>query len=186
MSDEVDLQQILDNRLRAIEFALGSHPELFEQVKAGAEFIAQASGTPHHDALVVLGTGLADALEDWGPPRARWKLSDIPGVNRPVADFHRDEARSYLMRGKRILVYLGRTHLYEGHGPQAVALPAQIAALTGVRLAILTNANGCLRNWRLGDVMTITDHVNLTYTSPFDGPIFVDTTGLWDPMWPRT
>ena len=57
---------------------------------------------------------------------------------------------------------------------------ARIAAASGVRGAVLVNAGGCLRSWRIGEVMTITDHLNLTGSSPLTGPVFVDVRGVWD------
>jgi purine-nucleoside phosphorylase len=80
----------------------------------------------------------------------------------------------------RVLLYLGRTHLYEGHGPAAVAHPVRTAAAAGVRLAVLTNANGSLRNdVELGDIVLIRDHLNLAMGSPLEGPRFVDLTDAW-------
>ena len=68
-----------------------------------------------------------------------------------------------------MLVARGRSHLYEGYGPRPVVALARIAAAAGVRGAVLVNAGGCLRSWKIGEVMTITDHLNLTGSSPFDG-----------------
>ena len=79
-----------------------------------------------------------------------------------------------------MLLYLGRTHLYEGHGPAAVAHPIRTAAAAGVRVAVLTNANGSLRDdVELGDVVLIKDHLNLAMGSPLEGPRFVDLTDAW-------
>ena len=57
---------------------------------------------------------------------------------------------------------------------------SRIAAAAGVRGAALVNAGGCLRSWHIGEVMTITDHLNLTGSSPFDGPVFTDVRNVWD------
>ena len=50
-----------------------------------------------------------------------------------------------------------------------------------MRAAVLINANGCLRDWRIGEVMTVTDHLNLSGASPFASTVFVDVRGVWDP-----
>ena len=158
----------------------------------GAHQIARRTGAPGHDLLVVLGSGAADALAAWGEPAASLRLSDLPGVMVPVAPGHEDRLDSYAVaRGRkvgaqedggewRVLVARGRTHLYEGHGPGPVVALSRIAAAAGVRGAALVNAGGCLRGWHIGEVMTITDHLNLTGSSPFDGPVFTDVRGVWD------
>ena len=158
----------------------------------GAHQIARRTGAPYHDLLVVLGSGAADALAAWGEPEASLPLSDLPGVLVPVAPGHDDRLDSYVVGRdqeaseqegggeRRVLVARGRSHLYEGHGPRPVVALARIAAAAGVRGAVLVNAGGCLRSWRIGEVMTITDHLNLTGSSPFDGPVFTDVRSVWD------
>ena len=158
----------------------------------GAHQIARRTGAPYHDLLVVLGSGAADALAAWGEPEASLRLSDLPGVLAPVAPGHDDRLDSYGVGRdqevseqegggeRRVLVARGRSHLYEGHGPRPVVALARIAAAAGVRGAVLVNAGGCLRSWRIGEVMTITDHLNLTGSSPFDGPVFTDVRSVWD------
>ena len=158
----------------------------------GAHQIARRTGAPGHDLLVVLGSGAADALASWGEPAASMRLSDLPGVMVPVAPGHEDRLDSYVVArgrkvtgqevggGRRVLVARGRTHLYEGHGPGPVVALSRIAAAAGVREAVLVNAGGCLRSWHIGEVMTITDHLNLTGSSPFDGPVFTDVRSVWD------
>lgn len=154
----------------------------------GAHQIARRTGAPCHDLLVVLGSGAAGALDAWGEPAASLPLSDLPGVLAPVAPGHEDRLDSYAVgsggsesgAGQRVLAARGRTHLYEGHGPGPVVALARIAAAAGVRGAVLVNAGGCLRSWRIGEVMTITDHLNLTGSSPLTGPVFVDVRGVWD------
>lgn len=154
------------------------------RTREGAARLAELTGADRHDALVVLGSGLAgslDSAERWGEAVARMRLSDLPGVLAPVADGHLDELRSYDIDGRRVLVALGRTHLYEGAAPAQVTALARIAVAAGIDRAVLANANGCLRDWELGDVMAIRDHVNLSGSSPFDGPLFTDVMDTWDP-----
>lgn len=158
----------------------------------GAHQIARRTGASCHDLLVVLGSGAADALDAWGEPETSLPLSDLPGVLAPLAPGHEDRLDSYAVGcgrkaggredvgERRVLVARGRTHLYEGHGPGPVVALARIAAAAGVRGAVLVNAGGCLRSWRIGEVMTITDHLNLTGSSPLTGPVFVDVRGVWD------
>jgi purine-nucleoside phosphorylase len=161
-------------------------PEEFPQALLRAEShedaraIARLSGVERHDTVVVLGSGLAGALESWGEPRARFPLSAIPGVLEPQADGHVDEVRSYRRASRDVLVALGRTHLYEGASASRVTSFVRAAAASGASRAVLCNANGCLRDWALGDVMAIEDHLNFSGHSPFDGTVFLDPRDTWD------
>ena len=152
---------------------------LDDEAVAAARVLTDLAGRP--GALVVLGSGLADALDEaWGAPAATVPLGEIPGVVAPVADGHGGELRAYETSGGVVLVATGRTHLYEGRGVRPVTALVRAAAAAGISRAVLTNANGCLRPWNLGDVMAITDHGNLSGTSPFDGPLFLDVSTVWD------
>ena len=151
-----------------------------EATAAASALVSLVGGEPR--ALVVLGSGLAPALDAaWPAPRTRLPLASLPGCLAPVADGHGGEVRVYDHASGPVLVATGRTHLYEGHGPRPVTALARAAAGAGVERAVLTNANGCLRDWQLGDVMAVTDHMNLSGASPFDGPLFLDVSAVWDP-----
>ena len=151
-----------------------------------AHQIARRTGAARHDLLVVLGSGAEGALAAWGEPAAALPLSDLPGVPAPAAPGHADRLDSFERAAgaggpARVLVAHGRTHLYEGRGTTPVVALVRAAAAAGVRAAVLINANGCLRDWRIGEVMAITDHLNLSGASPFAGTVFVDVRGVWDP-----
>lgn len=162
---------------------------LDEDDRAAASHLASVTGRERHDALLVLGSGLAGTADALGTPDATLRLSDLPGVHAPSADGHRDELRSVAVEDVlggdgaplRVLVALGRTHVYEGLGRRPVTALVRVAAAAGATRAVLTNANGSLRDWALGDVVAIEDHLNLTGSSPFDGGVFLDPRGVWDP-----
>jgi purine-nucleoside phosphorylase len=155
-------------------------PDGYDDARAAAVRLAELTGAERHDALVVLGSGWGPAADAFGEPTASFPMTRLPGFLAPVAEGHRGEVRSVEVEGLRVLLYLGRTHLYEGHGPAAVAHPVRTAAAAGVRLAVLTNANGSLRDdVELGDVVIVRDHLNLAFGSPLEGPRFVDLTDAW-------
>ena len=190
MNDHAAVLSLEPERLEALSASAGAEGP--GPAMEGAHQIARRTGAPGHDLLVVLGSGAAGALAAWGEPAASLRLSDLPGVMVPVAPGHEDRLDSYAVaRGRkagaqedggerRVLVARGRTHLYEGRGPAPVVVLARIAAAAGARSAVLVNAGGCLRSRRIGEVMTITDHLNLTGSSPFDGPVFTDVRSAWD------
>jgi len=81
-----------------------------------------------------------------------------------------------------VLVLLGRTHLYEGHGVGPVAHGVRTIAAAGCATVVLTNAAGGIREgMSVGEPVLIADHLNLTATSPLVGAGFVDLTDLYSP-----
>ncbi|HEY3528096.1 MAG TPA: purine-nucleoside phosphorylase [Nocardioides sp.] len=151
-----------------------------EQAAQAAGRIADLTGVPRHDAVVVLGTGWAPAADAFGEPVAELPMTDVPGFVAPAADGHRGTIASYDVEGVPTLVLSGRTHLYEGLGLRPVVHGIRTAAACGCTLALLTNANGSLRDdLDIGQPVLLRDHLNLTGTSPIEGAHFVDLTDCW-------
>ena len=101
--------------------------------------------------------------------------ANASGFAAPTAEGHGGTVRSLTIGGHRTLVFLGRTHLYEGRGTAAVAHGVRVAAAAGCRTVVLTNAAGGLRHgMRAGQPVLISDHLNLTARSPLVGARFVD------------
>jgi purine-nucleoside phosphorylase len=145
-----------------------------------AAAVAERSGVPRHAAAVVLGSGWSVAADALGRLVAEVRTSDLPGFVPPAAPGHLGLLRSYDLDGVALLAFLGRTHLFEGHGPGAVAHAVRTAAAAGCRVAVLTNASGSLRpDWAPGTGVLIADHLNLTGISPLVGARFVDLTDCW-------
>lgn len=147
-----------------------------------AAAVADRSGVLHHTAAVVLGSGWSVAADQLGRLVAEVRTSDLPGFVPPAAPGHAGLLRSYDLDGLPVLAFLGRTHLFEGHGPGAVAHAVRTSAAAGCRVAVLTNASGSLRpEWAPGTGVLIADHLNLTGVSPLLGAHFVDLTDCWSP-----
>lgn len=150
--------------------------------RAAARVLAERTGRGSHEVLVVLGSGWGPAADAFGEVEAELSMAEVPGFLVPVAEGHAGVIRSVLVGDVPTLVYSGRTHLYEGHGPGPVVHGIRVAAAAGVRTAILTNANGSLRDdWEVGQAVLVADHVNLTAVSPLVGARFVDLTDAWSP-----
>ena len=147
-----------------------------------ARRLAELTGAARHDAAVVLGSGWVSAADALGPASAEGPVTDLPGFLPPAAAGHAGRFRSVEVAGRRVLVLLGRTHLYEGHGAEAVVHGVRVAAAAGCRTVVLTNAAGGLREGlQVGQPVLLADHLNLTATSPLVGPRFVDLTDLYAP-----
>lgn len=147
-----------------------------------AAVVAARTGVQHHDIAVVLGSGWGPAADALGTPAAEIPMADLPGFLPPSADGHRGQALSLAVGDKRVLVFVGRIHAYEGHPPELVAHPVRTACAAGARVVILTNAAGGLRSeFRVGQPVLISDHLNLTSRSPLVGPQFVDLVDAYSP-----
>jgi purine-nucleoside phosphorylase len=150
--------------------------------RAAAAVLAERTGRDSHAVLVVLGSGWGPAADALGEPDVVLPMTDLPGFLAPVAEGHAGTIASVDVGGVPTLVCSGRTHLYEGHGPEPVVHAVRVAAAAGVRTAVLTNANGSLRDdWEVGEAVLVADHLNLTGVSPLVGPRFVDLTCAWSP-----
>jgi purine-nucleoside phosphorylase len=135
-----------------------------------------------HDVAVVMGSGWAPAADAFGAAAGSVAIGDLPGFAAPTAVGHGGEVRSVRVGDRRVLLFLGRTHLYEGRGVEPVVHGVRTAAAAGVQTVILTNAAGGLdADHRVGQAVIISDHLNLTARSPLVGGNFVDLTTLYSP-----
>lgn len=145
--------------------------------------LARLSGSPTHDLAVVLGSGWSAAADLLGDTMADLSTQQAHGFAPPSAAGHAGRIRSVaLPSGRRALVMLGRTHLYEGFGVEAVVHGVRTAAAAGCRTLVLTNGCGGLNPaWAPGTPVLIRDHINLTGATPLRGATFVDLTDVYAP-----
>lgn len=147
---------------------------------AAAARLAELSGVERHDVAVVLGSGWVPAADALGPADVELAVTDLPGFLAPAVQGHAGRLRSLAVAGRRVLVLLGRTHLYEGRGTDPVVHGVRVAAAAGCRTVVLTNAAGGIRaDLQVGQPVLISDHLNLTGRSPLVGPQFVDLVDLY-------
>ncbi len=145
-------------------------PDPYALAAASARQLAQRTGQPGHDAAVILGSGWAQAADALGPG-AGVPLADLGGFPPPTVPGHVPVVRSVRAGPLRVLVFLGRTHLYEGHPVATVVHGVRTAVAAGCRVIVLTNAAGGIRaGYRPGQPVLIGDHLNLTGRSPLAGP----------------
>ena len=150
-----------------------------------ADAIAHASGRNTHDVTLVLGSGWSEVVTGLADPDSAVTLpvESLPGFAAPSAAGHRGTVTSCLVDGVPLLAIAGRTHLYEGLGTEPVVHPAHVAAATGSRVLVLTNAAGGLRDGlAVGDLVLIRDHLNLTGRSPLTGATFVNLVDAYSPI----
>jgi purine-nucleoside phosphorylase len=147
---------------------------------AAKALIAKIGGAP--DVALVMGSGWLPAADALGETQAEFPVTDLPGFAAATAVGHAGTVRSVRLSGsgKRALVFLGRTHLYEGHGVAGVVHGVRTVAAAGCSTIVLTNGCGGLRtDMSPGQPVLISDHLNLTSLSPILGARFVDLTDLY-------
>lgn len=149
--------------------------------RIAATQIAELTGVAQHDIALVLGSGWLPAVDLLGQTSAEFLSTDLHGFAPPAVAGHAGKIRSLVTTsGKRALVFLGRTHLYEDRGVEAVVHGVRTAAATGCKVIVLTNGCGGLRpEWAPGTPVLISDHINLTAASPLRGATFIDLTDLY-------
>jgi purine-nucleoside phosphorylase len=154
-----------------------------EAAEQAAAAIAGHTGVSRHDIAVVAGSGWAPAADALGEPHAVIDMEELPGFTTPEAEGHHGKVMSIAAGDTRILVLLGRIHAYEGFDARDIVHPIHTAAAAGVRAVVLTNAAGALRDdYRVGETVLISDHINLTGRSPLVGaPQFVDMVDAYSP-----
>lgn len=148
--------------------------------RQAADALAEKTGVEQHDIALVMGSGWLPAADALGEPVAEIPAASLPGFVQPAVEGHGGTIRSIALGDRRLLVFLGRTHFYEGHGVAKVVHGVRTAAAAGVRTLVLTNGCGGLNPaWSPGTPVLISDHINLTATSPIEGANFVDLTDLY-------
>ncbi|RUS79231.1 hypothetical protein EGW08_013016 [Elysia chlorotica] len=118
---------------------------------------------------IICGSGLgklADMVED----REVIPYNEIPGFPISTVPGHAGKLIFGTLRNKSVVLMQGRVHCYEGYSPQKIALPVRTMKLMGIKVLFVTNAAGGInRNFNVGDMMVIKDHLNLSGVNPLVG-----------------
>ena len=162
----------------------GLYLDPMKTAQQGAEAIAQRTGIASHQIALVMGSGWVSAADALGTPHHEFDTHEIPGFEAQTVLGHSGKIRSYVIECDKgainALVFLGRTHLYEGKGIEPVVHGVRTAVKAGCKVIILTNACGGINTaYRVGQPVLIRDHISLTATSPLSGAQFVDLTDLY-------
>ena len=140
------------------------------------------------DAAIILGTGLG-ALGRAIDVEATVEYGDIPGFPLSTVESHAGRLLVGTLGGRCVVAMQGRFHKYEGYSLQQVTFPVRVLQALGARTLVVSNACGGMReDWNAGDLMLITDHINLIGDNPLVGPNddalgprFPDLSEAYDP-----
>lgn len=136
------------------------------------------------ETAIVLGSGLGGVVDTLGI-EAEVSFAEIPGLSASTVPGHAGRFVLARLAGKPVLIAQGRRHLYEGLSAHEVTAGIRFMHTLGVKRVVLTNAAGAIKNsMAVGELMLITDHLNLQGTTPLlGGPHFHDMSEVYSSHW---
>jgi purine-nucleoside phosphorylase len=160
----------------------------YEAIQTAREAIATATGRDEHAAAIVLGSGLSGYAATL-PGAVEVPYADIPGFPVPKVEGHSGSLFSAELGAHPVMVLAGRVHTYEGWDLPDVVFAVRTAVASGCSKIALTNAAGGVgEGMAPGDLVLISDHLNLTGRNPLYGanddrlgPRFPDMTSVYGP-----
>ena len=140
------------------------------------------------EVAVILGTGLG-ALADELNTEVTIPYPEIPGFPTPTVETHAGRLLFGKISQRRVAIMQGRFHRYEGYTLQQVAFPVRVLRTLGAKTLIVSNVSGGMHPlWATGDLVLISDHINLLGDNPLvgpnvdtEGPRFPDMSAAYDP-----
>ncbi len=139
------------------------------QIREAAAYIASVA--PQNPEIgLIMGSGLG-VLGDYIEEATVIPYDDIPHFPVSTVEGHAGELMVGKLAGRTVVLMRGRFHMYEGYGPELTAFPVRVMKELGVKQLVVTNAAGGINTgYQPGDLMIITDHINLTGRNPLIGP----------------
>ncbi|WP_336786830.1 purine-nucleoside phosphorylase [Paenibacillus sp. MMO-177] len=139
------------------------------QIKEAAAFIAGKVQVKPEIGLI-MGSGLG-VLGDHIENPVTIDYSDIPHFPVSTVEGHAGELVVGTLSGRAVVLMRGRFHMYEGYGPELTAFPVRVMKALGVATLLVTNAAGGVNlDYEAGNLMLISDHLNMTGKNPLIGP----------------
>lgn len=146
---------------------------MINQVKEAAAFLHE-KGFFGAQTGIILGTGLGGLTEHIQIEKSI-DYSEIPHFPLATVEFHKGKLILGTIGNKRVIVMSGRFHYYEGYSMHEVVFPVRVMHFLGIKQLIVSNASGNMNmNWQKGELMLITDHINLQPDNPLRGKAAID------------
>ena len=158
-----------------------------QQLEESAAFLKN-KGIQTSDFGIILGTGLGDLVQEM-EVEIEIPYADIPNFPSSTMEFHQARLLYGMLSGRKVIVFEGRFHAYEGLSYFEITYPIRLMHALGVKKVIISNAAGAINlDYKKGEVMLIEDHINLQGGSPLAekdseslGPRFVDMSSPYSP-----
>lgn len=145
---------------------------MLNQILETTAFIRAKVGQFTPEVGIVLGTGLGDFADNIEVEYAI-EYKDIPNFPVSTVEGHKGRLIFGRIDGRRVVAMQGRFHYYEGYTMQQVTFPVRVLKQLGIRCLFVSNASGGINpSFRTGDLMIITDHINLFPEHPLRGKNF--------------
>jgi purine-nucleoside phosphorylase len=142
----------------------------FEDVTEAAQFLRGKLGKLSPRVAIVLGSGLG-AVANRVTEKIQVPYSEIPHFPQSTVDGHSGRIVAGRIGGAPVIVMQGRVHFYEGYTPAQVTFPMRVLGALGIDAVILTNAAGGIdESYELGQLVALSDHINLMGWNPMVGP----------------
>lgn len=159
---------------------------MLEQIQNTASYIRnKVNFMP--EVGIILGSGLG-SLADRIEVKAAIEYKDIPNFPVSTVEGHKGQLIFGMLGGKKVVAMQGRFHYYEGYTPWQVIFPVRVMKYLGIRYLFVSNAAGGVGDgFKVGDLMVITDHINLIPNPLIGhniaelGPRFPDMNDAYDP-----
>lgn len=155
--------------------------------ETSAAAIKDAAGSRHPTHAIILGSGLG-GLVGRISDAVKIPFANIPGFPEATVAGHEGAVIVGSLGDREVVALSGRFHMYEGHPAALAGFPVRVLHALGARQLFVSNAAGGISSkLKQGDLMVITDHVNLMFTNPLIGPAqpgetrFPDMTDAYDP-----
>jgi purine-nucleoside phosphorylase len=159
-----------------------------EKIEEAQDYLTH-KGAHKPQVGMILGTGLGGIAEKIDVD-LRLPYEEIPHFPRSTIEGHKGSLVFGTIGNRRIMTMEGRFHLYEGYHVKEITFPIRVMAKLGVRTLLISSAAGGLNPlFKAGDLMLVTDHINLSGTNPLQGPNlddfgprFPDMSDVYDPL----
>ena len=143
--------------------------EAFRAKRAEALQFIQSITTSKPEYVIILGTGLG-RLANQIEVETSISYADIPHFPVSTVESHAGRLLFGTLGGKKVVAMQGRFHYYEGYTMQQIVFPLRVLQANGAHTLLVSNACGGMNpNFRRGDIMCITDHINLLGDNPLIG-----------------
>ena len=162
-------------------------PALFDRVQTAAALVRKRSSA-RPDVGIILGTGLGGLAQEIAA-EASIPYEEIPGFPLSTVESHAGRLLLGRLGTRPVVAMQGRFHRYEGYGLAEVTFPVRVMHALGARTLIVSNACGGMHPlWHPGDLVLLSDHINLLGDNPLVGsnderlgPRFPDMSAPYDP-----